>query len=124
VAAVITIVDQSRSLVHLFTVETSIGAIVVLYFNEDSLRAMERALVGKVESQGLRLGRAEIDGETLSECIPNLAREWVTAEGHCISDDDPLWPRLLAGILRLRELPLTGPGDTGPAVASRRSRRR
>ncbi len=107
-ATVLTIVDQSRSNIHLFTVESSIGPIVVMYFDEERLGAMVRAIIHKVESQGVRLGRAEIDGETLDECITNLAREFPDAQCGCISDDDPLWPKVLAGMSQLRELPLTG----------------
>lgn len=119
-ATVLTIVDQPRSLIHLFTVETSAGPIIVLYFDDERFRAMARVLVDLVEAQGLRLGRAEINGKTLDECISTLAREWPDARGGCISDDDPLWPKLLAGISQLEELPLTGLGTRPPVPPARR----
>jgi hypothetical protein len=105
-ATVLTIVNQSESLISLFSFETQVGPVVVVYFDEERLRTMIRALIHKVESQGVRLGRAEIDGETLDECIADLARKFPGLEARFISDGDPRWPKLLTAFSQLPGFPL------------------
>ncbi len=97
-AAVLVLSRPKTGVLHLFTVETTTGPIIVVYSDESRLLAMAAAVQAILDPKQAGLRQMDLGHDDLDDCIEVLIENFPDAAAKCISDEHELWPKMLAGM--------------------------
>jgi hypothetical protein len=93
--------DQQYEPIGLFSFETTVGSIVVVFTDEERLQAAARAAADATEQQGTKVGSTSIEAESSEDLMAQLlGMGWNSDEGNVVLDTDPLGQQLLEQLVQ------------------------
>jgi hypothetical protein len=93
--------DQQYEPIGLFSFETTVGSIVVVFTDGERLQSAALAAADATEQQGTKVGSTTIEAESAEDLMSQLlGLGWNSEEGNLVMDTDPLGQQLIEQLVQ------------------------